>query len=85
MNICGACGKKPITGNRIATRGLPKYQGGIGLKTTGINRRRFKPNLQKIRVRLASGTMKTMKVCTSCISAGKVVKVTKGIKVVKAV
>ena len=74
MRICAICGKKPITGNRISRRGLAKKKGGIGKKTTGITRRRFFPNLQKIRVDL-DGSIKTLKVCTSCIQAGKIKKV----------
>ncbi|HNV85956.1 MAG TPA: 50S ribosomal protein L28 [Candidatus Omnitrophota bacterium] len=75
MRICEICGKKPINGNSIVTRGLPKRTGGIGIKTTGIKKRVFRPNLQKVRVRFPSGTLKTIKVCTSCIQAGKIVKV----------
>ena len=73
MKVCDICGKKPITGNTIARRGLPKWKGGIGLKTTGITRRRFMPNLQKVRA-MVNGGVKTLKVCTSCIQAGKVQK-----------
>jgi large subunit ribosomal protein L28 len=76
MRICAICGKKPLTGNSIARRGLPKWKGGIGLKTTGITRRRFFPNLQKVKVDM-NGTVKTIKVCASCIQAGKVKKATK--------
>lgn len=75
MRICDICGKKPINGNSIATRGLPKRTGGIGIKTTGITKRVFRPNLQKMRVRFPSGTVKTVKVCTSCIQAGRAEKV----------
>ena len=71
---CAICGKKPIKGNSIARRGLAKSKGGVGKKTTGITRRRFLPNLQKIRADL-NGSIKTIKVCTSCIQAGKVKKV----------
>ncbi len=74
MKTCAICGKKPIVGNSIARRGLSKKSGGIGKKTTGITRRRFFPNLQKVRAILASGSVKTLKVCTSCIQAGKVSK-----------
>jgi len=73
MRICAICGKKPITGNSIARRGLAKSKGGVGKKTTGITRRRFYPNLQKIKVNL-NGSIKTLKVCTSCIQSGKVKK-----------
>lgn len=73
MRVCEICGKKPITGNSLARKGLAKKQGGVGIKTTGITRRRFLPNLQKIKCNV-NGHVKTRKVCTSCIQAGKVVK-----------
>ncbi|MBI4550505.1 MAG: 50S ribosomal protein L28 [Candidatus Omnitrophica bacterium] len=74
MRICDICGKRPISGNSIARRGLAKSKGGVGIKTTGIKRRRFFPNLQKIRAIFPSGSVKTVKVCVSCIQAGKVTK-----------
>ena len=76
MRICQICGKKAITGNKIARRGLPKWKGGVGLKTTGITRRRFFPNLQNVKANV-NGTIKYIKVCASCIQAGKVVKAAK--------
>jgi large subunit ribosomal protein L28 len=72
-NKCEICGKGVSTGNRIVRHGLAKKKGGIGLHTTGISRRRFKPNIQKIRVRKGGG-VSSMRACTSCIKAGKVVK-----------
>jgi len=71
--VCEICGKGAITGNRIIRKGLAKKKGGIGLHTTGITRRRFLPNLQKMRIRL-KGTTRTALVCTSCLKAGKVAK-----------
>lgn len=47
--ICQVTGRKPATGNRYATRGIAKKKKGIGLKITGIHRRRFNPNLAKKR------------------------------------
>lgn len=41
---------KPGRGNKKDERGKPKYLGGNGRKTTGLNKRLFKKNLQKIRV-----------------------------------
>ncbi len=70
---CELCGKKTQFGNKVAIRGLPKRTGGIGLKTTGIMRRTFKPNIQRIRV-VINGAVRRMKVCTSCLKAGKVQK-----------
>ncbi|MCO5044666.1 MAG: 50S ribosomal protein L28 [Kiritimatiellae bacterium] len=62
-----------MTGNRIIRHGLPKKKGGIGLHTTGVTRRRFLPNLQRLRVRI-DGATRTVQVCTSCIKAGKIQK-----------
>ncbi len=71
--ICDICGKGPRTGNRIIRKGLPKKKGGIGLHTTGVTRRRFLPNLQKIRISL-EGSVRSSLVCASCLKKGKVVK-----------
>lgn len=70
---CEVCGKKPAFGNTVSQRGKPKYLGGNGRKTTGISRRMFKPNLQKIRVQDGGGAV-TKRVCTRCIRNGKVQK-----------
>ena len=71
--VCDICGKGARTGNRITRKGLEKKKGGIGLHTTGITRRRFLPNVQKIRVRV-NGSIQAKRVCTACLKAGKVVK-----------
>jgi len=71
--VCDICGKGVLYGNQIARRGMPKVKGGIGLHTTGVNRRTYRPNLQKIRIKENSGVV-TRKVCATCIKSGKVVK-----------
>lgn len=71
---CDICGKGPATGNRIIRKGLPKKKGGIGLHTTGITRRRFLPNLQKMRVEV-DGSVQSRLVCCACLKANKVLKV----------
>lgn len=71
---CETCGKRTSFGNQITTRGLAKYVGGVGIKTTGITRRKFKPNIQRVRALTANGTVERMKVCTKCIRAGRVKK-----------
>ena len=58
--VCEVCGKKPIFGNNVS-------------HANNRTKRRFIPNLQKIRVQTAKGT-KRMRVCTSCIQAGKIKK-----------
>jgi large subunit ribosomal protein L28 len=68
---CPICGKKPILGNQIARRGKAKYLGGVGRKITGISRRTFRPNLQRIQVTV-EGVVKRMRVCVQCIRSGRV-------------
>ncbi len=70
---CAICGKTPQVGNRVSQRGKAKYLGGNGRKTTGISRRQFKPNLQKIRIQQGGGVV-TRRVCTRCIRNGVVQK-----------
>jgi large subunit ribosomal protein L28 len=68
---CAVCGKKPVLGNQICRRGKAKYLGGVGRKITGISRRAFKPNLQRIQVEM-NGVTKRARVCVACIRSGKV-------------
>jgi len=68
---CEVSGKKTTFGNRKTTRGKAKYLGGVGTKVTGISRRTFKPNLQKIHVWLPNGTTRRVLVATSVIRTGQ--------------
>ena len=68
---CDVCGKKPVLGNHYARRGKAKYLGGVGRKVTGISRRAFKPNLQRIQVEI-DGAIQRKRVCVQCIRSGKV-------------
>lgn len=72
--VCEVCGKKSSIGNSVSHRGKPKYLGGVGTKVTGITRRKFQPNLQRVRVTTANGTHKSMRVCTQCIRSGAITK-----------
>ncbi len=72
---CEVCGKKSQVGNAVETRGKAKYLGGVGTKITGIARRQFRPNLQRVKIVTANGTHKTARVCTQCIRSGAVRKV----------
>lgn len=58
--ICEICGKKPLTGNNVS-------------HAHNKTKRRFNPNLQRVRAVLNGRTKKVM-VCTSCIKSGHVVK-----------
>jgi len=71
--VCDICGKGPTTGARIIRKGLEKKKGGIGLHTTAVNKRRFLPNLQRVRV-VENGGVVRKKVCAACLKAGKVTK-----------
>lgn len=73
---CAICGKKPARGNSISRRGKAKYLGGVGKKVTGITRRSFKPNLQRIQV-IVDGEVTRQRVCTKCIRSGNIQRPTK--------
>lgn len=70
---CRICGKGPLRGNSIARRGLAKKKGGVGRKVTGMTKRSFLPNLQRVRAVVEGRTVR-IKVCTSCLSRGAVRK-----------
>ena len=76
---CYLCDKSPIVGNQISRRGLPKRTGGIGLKTTGISKRKFRPNLQRVHA-VVDGRRCRIRVCAQCLRSGRVTKAGKGAK-----
>ena len=71
---CDYSGKRPRVGKRIVRRGKAKKSGGIGQNVTGISKRRWLPNLQKIRIIDENGTVRRVKVCVRYIKAGKFAK-----------
>lgn len=71
---CEVCGKTPAFGKTTETRGKAKYLGGVGTKLTGITRRKFKPNLQRVRITSPDGENKRVRVCTQCMKSGAIVK-----------
>ena len=71
---CEICGKMSAKGNSITRRGKAKYLGGVGRKITGITKRRFGANLQRIHVVLPNGTRSRIRVCTQCLRSGTVTK-----------
>jgi large subunit ribosomal protein L28 len=58
---CEICGKGPATGNNVS-------------HAHNKNRRRWMPNLQKVRTVSDSGRTVRIRVCTRCIRSGAVVK-----------
>ncbi len=71
---CEICGKSPEMGNTVTTRGKAKYLGGVGTKVTGISRRTFRPNLQRVRITTSNGTNKRVRICTQCLRSGAVTR-----------
>lgn len=59
-NLCYVCGKGPASGNNVS-------------HAHNKTRRRFMPNLQRLRIREA-GKLRYVKVCTRCIRSDKVLK-----------
>ena len=49
--ICAICGKKPMVGNNVS-------------HAHNVTKRRFNPNLQRVRT-ISNGRVKKMAVCTS--------------------
>jgi large subunit ribosomal protein L28 len=68
--VCDYSGKRPQTGRRVVRRGKAKREGGIGQNVTGISKRRWKPNLQTIRVVDENGRVRKIKVCARYIKKG---------------
>ena len=70
--VCEVTGKRTQFGNKVTRRGKAKAEGGVGKKTTGITRRTFKPNLQRIRIVLPNGGTRRLRVAASVIKKGEV-------------
>ena len=72
--VCAITGRRPVKGNIINRKGQTKKSGGIGTHVTSITRRKFRPNLQKVKVRLANGGTKRIWVSVKALKAGLVQK-----------
>jgi large subunit ribosomal protein L28 len=75
--ICPLTGKRPGKGSRIWRSGKAKKAGGIGTHITAITKRRFLPNLQRVKVQLPSGEVRYIRVAASAIKKGSIVKAPK--------
>ncbi len=71
--VCAFTGKKTVSGRSIARRGKAKYLGGVGRRVTGISKRKFKPNIQKVRA-VIDGKVCRIKVSAKAIRMGLVQK-----------
>ena len=72
--ICYVTGRRPVKGSIINRKGQSKKSGGIGTHVTSITPRKFRPNLQRIRIKLANGGTKRVWVSVKAIKAGLVQK-----------
>lgn len=70
LKKCAICGKGLMSGHNVSRRGLAKKKGGTGKKTTRVTKRKFLPNLRKIRL-LIEGKPKRVYACIKCIKAGR--------------
>ena len=75
--ICELTGKRPIKGSIIWRSGKAKKAGGIGTHVTAITKRRFLPNLQRVKARLPNGEVRYVRVAASAIKKGLIVKAPK--------
>jgi large subunit ribosomal protein L28 len=67
-------GKGTMSGRRIVRKGLRKCKGGIGLHVTSATKRKFKANLQRVRIKDENGTVKRVWVSAKAIRDGLVTK-----------
>jgi len=71
--VCYFTGRKTVSGNNICRRGKAKYLGGVGRNITGVTRRKFKPNVQKVRA-VIDGKVCKVRASAKAIHMGLVVK-----------
>ena len=74
--ICELTGKRPMKGSIIWRSGKAKKQGGIGTHVTAITKRRFLPNLQRVKA-VVDGEVRYIRVAASAIKKGLVTKAPK--------
>ena len=68
--VCAVTGRRTRVGNKVKRRGLAKKDGGVGRRVTGRTKRKFKPNLQTIRILTPEGAVMRIKVSTKVIKTG---------------
>lgn len=74
--VCAITGKRTVSGRSISRRGKAKYLGGVGRKITGKSKRKFKPNIQKVKA-VVDGKVTRVKVSAKAIRMGLIQKPTK--------
>ena len=71
--VCHFTGRRTKAGQSIARRGKAKKHGGVGKNITGVSKRKFKPNIQKVRA-VVDGRVCRIKVSAKAMRMGLVVK-----------
>lgn len=71
--FCELTGKGPIKGSIVWRSGKAKKSGGIGTHVTAITKRRFLPNLQRVKA-VIDGQVRYIRVSTTAIKKGLVQK-----------
>ena len=71
--VCDFCDRGTESGAQVARRGLPKKQGGIGLRIPGRTKRKVKVNIQRV-TGVVGGERKRVKICGRCLKAGRLVR-----------
>lgn len=66
LKICALCGKGELPGKKVVRKGLAKKKGGTGSKISDWTKRRFLPNLQKMRI-IINDKISRAYVCARCI------------------
>ena len=74
--FCELTGKGPMKGSIIWRSGKSKKSGGIGTHVTAITKRRFLPNLQRVKA-VVNGEVRYVRVAASAIKKGLIVKAPK--------
>ena len=63
-----------MKGNHIWRSGKAKKKGGIGTHVTAITKRKFYPNLQRVKAIMPSGEVRYLRVSVKALKAGLVTK-----------
>lgn len=71
--ICELTGKRPMKGSIIWRSGKSKKSGGIGTHITAITKRRFMPNLQRVKA-IIDGEVRYIRVSSKALKQGLVTK-----------
>ena len=71
--ICELTGKRPIKGSIIWRSGKAKKKGGIGTHVTAITKRRFFPNLQRVKA-VINGEVRYIRVTAAALKKGLLTK-----------